>query len=139
MPRTKKQKLHDTAMKTATMALWRRKHGFKVMPDMGCPFDILVDGKLKLEVKAASKKQTRYTQPMWQFNLHRHGKVPENQADLYWFYIESLPGFKEGISLIVPHAEVVGRHNIRISLRSLIVSWSKWYKRMDLFEKEERP
>jgi hypothetical protein len=144
MSRTPKQMLHDKALHYARVILNAKGHKIKLMPETNSSFDLLIDDILRLEVKAAKSPQLppsarRRGQPAsWRFNLHRHGVVPDNQADLYWFYIAGIPGFKAGVSLIIPHSEVEGLLTISISLRSLLTRWSKWYMRTDLFTRQSK-
>src|SRR5258708_22195088 len=102
MARTPKQKLHDRAMQYAQNWLNRCGHSTKLMPETSSTFDLLVNGKIRLEVKSAFARQLykKRTIPQWRFNMHRHGVLQDNQADIYWFWILGVHGFKKGISYI---------------------------------------
>ena len=136
MGRTPKQLLHDKAMQVASSALHKAGHSVSTMKETWSPFDLLVNGKIKCEVKGAAMPQpvNGGTLHGWQFNLHRHGVIPNHQADLYWLYLSGVPGFKNGISLIMPHSELRGKHTLVLTLRRLLTRYAKWYMRMDLFK-----
>ena len=103
----------------------------EIQKENNCPFDVLVDSKLRCEIKSATPR-TVSGRVMWQFNLHRHNRVCLVGTDFYALYISGFRGFKYGTWLIIPYSEVPGRKKIFISERSLIFKWSKWFSRFDL-------
>src|SRR5882762_9175779 len=110
--RSEKQVLHDKAMNTAQAMFYKNGHSIKVMAENNSKFDLLIDGKARIEVKAAAVLQKISAGGRaWRFNLHRHGVVPPDQADFYWIYLANVSGFKSGVSLMVPHAAVKGQTN----------------------------
>lgn len=77
-------------------------------------FDLLVDGKLRVEVKASEFSAEKLN---WQFNLHRHGKMGR-QPDFYIFRLERVPFSCAAVHMIWPGNE--SRATISFSLRGLL-------------------
>lgn len=67
-----------------------KQHGFKVsLAGYYAPFDILVDEKLRFEVKTCPGVH-KNGKPSWSFNIHRHGKISE-ETDYYVLRLENVP------------------------------------------------
>ena len=60
------------------------------------PFDLLMDGKLRIEIKTAPPI-TKLGRPCWNFNIHRHNIVEESQIDYYILRFENVPWCKYAI------------------------------------------
>jgi len=57
-----------------------------------CPYDLLLDGSLRIEIKAANKQRKRGKKaPVWHFNIHRHGRLQENTTDWYVLCLNEIP------------------------------------------------
>ena len=84
------------------------------------PFDMLVDGRWRVEVKAAQSQRqgTGGHQPVWKFNIHRHGKVEETDTDLYILRLENVPFCRYAVYLLFKAP--VKAPTITISFRSLL-------------------
>lgn len=123
---------HERAVRNTATQL--RNHGCKVqlMPRYRCHFDLLVNGKLEVEVKVATKAQNVAKVFAWRFNLHRHGKAPD-RVDFYVLNIPPLRefGFQSNLPLIVPFAEIT-KKTLTISPRSLMTTYGKYHARWDL-------
>jgi hypothetical protein len=93
------------------------KHGRTVlhMRD-GDPFDLLVDGVWRVEVKTASCT-TEKGLPTWQFKLSRAGKLIEDY-DLYIFRLEGMPFGKFPLHVML--AAPFGRKTFKLTFRSLL-------------------
>lgn len=106
---------------------WLTAHGYeaKKLP-RGQGADLLLGGKLRLEVKCSSPND----HGKWTFNLHHHGVLDESRVDLYIFRIEKLPEFSHALHLIVPAP--LNRLTVSMSLRSLILRWGQFANRFDL-------
>jgi hypothetical protein len=65
----------------------------KRMAQNGSPYDLLVDGKLRIEVKTSRPNRAgRDSQnPRWCFNIHRHNQLNESHVDLYVLRFEGIP------------------------------------------------
>lgn len=128
--------LHRKAVATTAGKCYRFSQSVKLMPEVNCGFDILLDGAVKLEVKAAKEiHRSLEGSAYWLFNIHRHGVIHREKIDFYILYLPPLKnwGFKSGISLVIPGSEINCK-TISISARSLMVIWSKWFNRWDLIK-----
>lgn len=143
MSRTFQQKMHDRGLRTVRGLLNADEHSVQLMSETRSSFDMLVDGKIRLEVKTATRLQhsprmiKKSHPPTWKFCLDHHGVVKKNRADIFWLCIYGIPGFKAGISLVIPSKEIKEKRALFITLRSLVTRWGKWYMRTDLFNKSE--
>ena len=81
------------------------------------PFDILVDGKIRVEVKTCSSVMKKGT-PHWFFNIHRHGKLNESGVDAYVLRMENVPYSKYAMHLLF--LAPLGKKSVLISARSLM-------------------
>lgn len=103
------------------------------MPENNCPFDILADGLVRLEVKSSQTMLKSYSVSnghCWSFNIHRHNKLVEaGKVDFYLIFIPPIPemGFRSGVTLVVPAKEVERHKTIMISGRSLITKWGRFH------------
>ncbi len=82
-------------------------------------FDMLVDGRWRVEVKTAGPQPQPVGahQPIWKFNIHRHGKVEETHVDLYILRLE-VPFCRAAVYLLF--RAPIKRPTITISFRSLL-------------------
>lgn len=88
----------------------------KLMPYESA-FDLLVDGRIRIEVKTAQAQVTRKAL-FWKFNLHRHGALSE-QCDFYVLRLEAVPYTnKAAIHLLLPAPQK--KKTIFVSFRSLL-------------------
>ena len=101
----------ETLVKSILLA-----HGRKVeaMP-YNSPFDLLVDGIWKCDVKCSAALDKIW--PTWFFNFHRHNKLNEN-LDAYILRLENVPGHKKAVHLLFRAPTKV--KTITFTLRSLI-------------------
>lgn len=92
-----------------------KRHGFNCQ-HMGVynPFDVLVDGKIRIEVKSAS--MNRHGE--WKFNIHRHGVLDESEVDFYVFRLDGIPHHPNGAHLMAKAP--LGTKVFRVSIRSLL-------------------
>lgn len=90
--------------------------------DYYAPFDLLIDGTHRVELKTAQPSMHR-GKPHWRFNIHRHGKLVEN-CDFYLFRLEKVPFSKAAIHLVVPAP--IGKKTIIFSFRSLLSDGSQY-------------
>lgn len=88
------------------------------------PFDLLVDGKWKCDVKVsylstrhAPRRSDGTGMLYWLVNFHRHGKLSET-CDFYIVRLEKVPGFQKAVHLLLPSPVKVLTQ--RYGLRSLI-------------------
>ncbi len=123
-------KLHEKAMRGLVSRLRKLRHECQIMPETGRKFDLLVDRRIRCEVKAA---QPREDPGGWFFNLHRHGKRSTGEVDLFALFL--LPS---RIWLIIPAPEIDTRHTVFISMRTLS-KWIQWQGRWELFNKSHFP
>ena len=139
-----KMQLHNQALLRTIGQLRSRKLQCQVMPVNASPFDLLVGGVARVEVKAALAPLARkgFSATTWAFNLHRHNVLSTDKVDFFALFLPPMVslGFKNGISLIIPAGDVAGRKAIAITARSLMVRWGKYYDRWDDIKKfcEER-
>lgn len=61
------------------------------------PFDILMDGKIKIEVKTCSYSSKR---KYWLFNIHRHNVLNEANVDFYVLRFNDVPGTNRAINAL---------------------------------------
>lgn len=61
------------------------------------PFDILMDRKIKIEVKTGSY---RVQSKIWAFNIHRHNVLNEDGLDFYVLRFLDIPGTKRAINAL---------------------------------------
>jgi len=71
-----------------------RQAGHSIKRITGNRGDLLMDGKLFLEIKVAGVQTEDDGQLRWGFNIHRHGILNE-KADYYIFRFEGVPGAKK--------------------------------------------
>jgi hypothetical protein len=112
------------------VAAWlTMRHGRSVemMPYI-CPFDLLVDGYTRVEVKIA-----KFNGKSWDFNIHRHGKVNEKFVDAYILRMENVPGFKAAIHLIIQSP--LNTQTVHISFRSLITRYAKHFNDFSVLDR----
>lgn len=103
-----------------------------------CPFDFLV-GRKRVEVKSSSyltpvdHGEERIRHKYWRFKINRTNTgMSEEYVDIYIFCLEDVPDFKQAVYLILKAPLKV--HTVSISLRSLIITWSKFIDRFDLLD-----
>lgn len=74
-----------SAQETVAIALRSFGRTVEVAPYIS-PYDLLVDGKYRIEVKGGDKraiKVGKYRYDGWSFNIHRHGILSEENVDFY--------------------------------------------------------
>lgn len=133
-----KIKLHEKAVATIVGILRHQKHTVSKAPMQRGRFDLLVDGSLRIEVKAAEAqhKDARKVDE-WVINIHRHGKLPsitparyingfEEEPDYVLVKLYGMKPFTYGLTLSIPYAYIKHKKTIRFSLRSLISKWSRF-------------
>lgn len=103
------------------------------MAKFKCPYDLLLNGKVRLEVKSCGIQARKG----WKFNLHRHGKL-QPEVDFYVLVIPPIEAinFKKFTILVVPSSEVNGTLVLCISPRDLMLKWGKFFNRWDLIREK---
>jgi len=78
--------------------------------------DLLIDDRLKIEVKTAAPRiaDGKFS---WQFNIHRHGILNE-QADYYLFRFEHVPGCEKPIYAV--YKGPLGVMTVNFSMRKML-------------------
>jgi len=129
--RTDKQILHDKALGSLRSRMRVAGISCHVMPETNSHYDLHLSNGLKVEVKAARRRQggKREVSLSWCFNLHRHGQLDSRPLDFYALYCE-LPTY--GIWLIVPQKEIAGVLTLHINWRSMARTYGQWERRFDL-------
>lgn len=83
-----------------------RAYGRKVnITTHRCPYDLFVDEKVRVETKVCAGRQKKIpagTELIWQFNIHRHGRMPIIKPDVYILRLEGLPKIKSAVHLLLP-------------------------------------
>lgn len=74
-----------------------RLYGHRVLRLRG-PFDLLVNGSMRIEVKTAFLNKKR----AWTFNIHRHGKVSTDRPDAFILRLEGVPLSTYAIHFLIP-------------------------------------
>lgn len=126
--------VHSHSLRSEEMvAFWLRQY----FPDVhqtayADHFDVAVAGKC-VEVKVGIPRFNNRSQlTCWRFNIHRRGRLSEVGVDAYVLRLESVPGFKAAVHLIVPAP--IGRTTLQITLRSLLTRWGQYYNRFDFID-----
>ena len=138
MNRTKgKVELHDKAVSSARIRFNEAGLSVQIMPRTNSPFDLLVGGKARVEVKVARLPQ-KVSPPCsdgisWNFNLHRHGEIESGAVDFYVAYLPPMKalGLKYGFALIIPALEWEGKYTIHITFKTLVAKWGKYWGQWD--------
>ena len=103
-----------------------RNKGHKVeRAAYGSPFDLQVDGRIRVEVKTAMPSKFGATHT-WAFNIHRHNRLKEDFVDVYILRLERVLGTRQAIHLLMKSP--VKQKNIIISTKALISG--AWYKEL---------
>lgn len=111
------------------------------MPQNYCPFDLLVAGRLKIEVKVSeTMRKPKSEGAGWFFNIHRHGVVSSVPIDFYILCIPNFKnfGFKTGIYLVIPGRKIGKRLTVSVSVRSLFNQFSKYINKWKPLEDAAR-
>ena len=106
------------AERMVNMAL--RINGRSVQTSNTSDCDLLVDGRVRVEVKGCGgiKKRTRSgIRTYWQFNIHRHGKMPGVPPDCYILRLDGVPESVAAIHLLFTK---LSTPNVLISMRNLL-------------------
>lgn len=109
------------------VAYWLSRNGVKaqVIRDRKSPFDLVCNG-LRVEVKTCQRR----IEGNWQFNIHRHGEVKEDQVDAYVLRLENVPDIVKPLHLILLAPLRVP--TFVVTLRSLILNYSRYINRLDV-------
>jgi len=99
-------------------------------------FDVLVGGVFRIEIKTARCCINKGV-PRWRFNIHRHGKMTEEEVDFYILRLENVPYHKSALHLLVPSP--AKSKIIEISIRSLLNKHSKHIQAFQAFCEKLRP
>jgi hypothetical protein len=105
----------------------------QIMPVTASPFDILVEGVARVEVKVARYGRRRRTMQAvnWQANIHRHNVVSNGTVDFFVVHLPAIKtlGFRSGIQLVIPGEDLRDVKTVSISARSLITRYAKYFGR----------
>jgi hypothetical protein len=112
----------------------------KFMPPWNSPYDLLVNGKVRCELKVSEAKvlQKHHVMPFWQVNLARHGKISHDKIDIYAICcLTNRPDKKLGsaIWLMIPASEIGPVKSFRLSIRSMAKNWGKWISNFEYFDR----
>lgn len=103
------------------------------------PFDLLVGGRVRLDIKtAAGVQKSPYSKVLvWNFVIHYKGKTKRDHTDFYVLHIPPIKalGMGSGLYLVVPAADVRGKKNIWISGRTLLLHWVKYAEQWEQIRK----
>ena len=130
--------LHQIAVRNISSLLARYGHRPTKAALTKGRFDILLDGKLRLEVKTArpsSKKAMGHS--LWRVNIHRHGKLPnqtpphykngfEKEPHFVIIALSGVPDFTAAIYFSIPYDEIKNSPTLSISLRSILSTWNRY-------------
>lgn len=124
--------IHNETCQKIGFQLRRYRLSVSMMPIIGCEYDLMVNGHIRIEVKVADLITEPNGLRSWQFNIHRHGKMPKVKPDFYIFTLRPIPdfGFKKNSYLIVP-GHLIKKPILRISIKTLFRDWwtpyyNKW-------------
>lgn len=100
---------------------WLRGRGLKVMKSKAyrSPFDLLVNG-WRVEVKIAEMNK----RGKWQVNIHRHGKMTEDEVDFYVFCLRDVPLSTSDIYLV--RRAPLKSKTVSFTVRSLLSRYASW-------------
>src|ERR1700685_2878474 len=90
--------------------------GFRVerMKECSSPFDLLLDGNIRIEVKTCDGVRGgeggENSQIKWLFNIHRHNILDESGVDFYILKLNYTPIFKYPVHLLIEAS--IGRPTI---------------------------
>jgi hypothetical protein len=91
----------------------------------GSGYDYLANGH-RIECKTGIySKETGF----WTLSIHRHAVINEASVDYYVFRLEGCPFWSAAIHLVIPAP--LERSTICISLRSLVIKWSRFIDATD--------
>lgn len=79
------------------------------------PFDVLLDGKIKIEIKTGHYSE-KYKQ--WTFNIHRHNILDESGVDFYVLRFNSIPGTNRAIHAL--YKAPLKKRTMTFSIRQLL-------------------
>ena len=85
-----------------------------------CPFDLLVNGCVRVEVKRAAFSRNR-----WVVNIQRHNGLNEQGVDIYIIRLEKAPGLPCATHLIMKAP--LGKPTVTITFRSLLTKYAKHF------------
>ena len=134
---TAKLAAHQRAVQAIRSTL-RARHGLlsKAMPITKCPFDLLVGGKARIEVKTTETlvRQKNTDILNYKFRLSRHGALATGQADFFVLRVPPIEalGMRYALYLIVPASEIEHRHTVNVTPRNLITKWAGSVNRWNL-------
>jgi hypothetical protein len=85
------------------------------------PFDLLVNGRYRVEVKAARPSKNW----RWVINFHRHGSLKEVQVDAYVVVLDGIPGNgKMPVYMVIPAP--FGKAILDLSFSSILRKYRKY-------------
>lgn len=95
----------------------------------GSHYDILVDGKVRCEIKTAAPRKElhppkdsgsqREKAPFWRFNLHRGGKMFMESIDCYILRFEGVPFCKNSFHALILSGDA-GTKTVQFSFRQML-------------------
>lgn len=106
------------------------------MPRHGCPFDLLANDHVRIEIKSTE------VDGKWLFNIARNGKLHLGSVD---FYVLNIPpvkelGFNKPIRIVVPASRIEPKSSVCISVHNLTSRWAKYINCWEpVVEKGRRP
>lgn len=113
-----------------------RQQGFKVeLAGYYAPFDILVDSKIRVEVKTCAGIQKNGS-TQWAFNIQRHGKISE-ETDFYILRLENVPYSKKKALHLMMKAPLK-TPTIKVDYRSLVTRYSQYGEAFENFRKQHK-
>jgi len=117
-----------------------RYYGMKsqVMPITASPFDLLVEGVARVELKTARHPQLGPDSDLiqWKYNLHRHGIKTKGEVDFFVFVIPPMKaiGMAYSLYLVVPAKIIEDKFTFLVSYRTLLTKYSQYVNKWSLIK-----
>ena len=121
----KRKVIHQRAVSLAYRALYRRGYKVKAMPFIGCKFDLLVNGKVRIEVKSAEPRKGYKGAIFWGINIHRHGVVARGATDFYWIVLFNVPLIRRPLHILLSERAIGDTKTYNISLAEILERGSR--------------
>jgi hypothetical protein len=111
-------------------------HHIKRMPQHYSHYDLLMDHKIRIEVKTSRIKGSK-KKLFWGFNIHRHKIVQEREVDFYVFRFEDIPGSNKAIHALFepPLTKQTIKYTQRQLLEGAIAEGVKRFRELNLKRK----
>lgn len=127
---TAKLAQHQRALH-AIRATLRRRYGLasKMMPITRSPFDLLVGGKARVEIKTTETlyKPKHTDIRYYTYHVSRHNELSVGEADFFVLRVPPIRelGMRYAFYLVVPANEIEHRHTVHVTPRNLLTKWAQ--------------